>query len=326
MSAEALADVCQYPMTAPLAGLPADARAMAGGKGASLSRMAQAGLPVPPGFVVLADAFGAMLESCNGAERIRELAGGLDVSREADLQSAAAGLRELILSHPAPQPIEAAIRDAYLALGEAVLVAVRSSAVAEDGEAASYAGQQETFLNVRGVDAVIRRVRECWASFFAPRALFYRAQKGKLTDTAIAVVVQQMVMADRSGVLFTIDPVHKHSEHMVIEAVFGLGEGIVSGLITPDHYVVDRSNGSVIREFIAVQPAAIIYDSKTGATVEAELSAAEGGARVLSQKDLARLWEAGLRLEKLFGGPQDIEWSFHQGDLFLLQSRPITTL
>ena len=161
---------------------------------------------------------------------------------------------------------------------------MRSSAVGEDGEGASFAGQQETFLNVRGDDAVARDVRECWASFFAPRALFYRAQKGTLSDTRMAVVVQEMVLAEKSGVLFTMDPIRKRRDHMVIEAVFGLGEGVVSGMITPDHYVVDRKSGAVVNEVISVQSIAILPDVEHGGTRHVELSEAEGGERVLGSR------------------------------------------
>jgi pyruvate,water dikinase len=205
-------------------------------------------------------------------------------------------------------------------------VAVRSSAVSEDGEAASFAGQQETFLSLRGVDAVLHAVRECWASFFTPRAMFYRAQKGVLADVQMAVVVQEMVRAEKSGVMFTADPIHKQPGHMVIEAVFGLGEGIVSGMITPDHYVIDRNDGSLVREFIAMQLRAVVHDVSGGGTAERELSEEEGSARVLDQEALEGLRQTGLRLEEFFGKPQDVEWCIRESELFLLQSRPITTL
>jgi pyruvate,water dikinase len=203
---------------------------------------------------------------------------------------------------------------------------VRSSAVSEDGEAASFAGQQETFLSLRGADAVLHAVRECWASFFTPRAMFYRAQKGVLADVQMAVVVQEMVRAEKSGVMFTADPIHKQPGHMVIEAVFGLGEGIVSGMLTPDHYVIDRNDGSMVREFIAMQLRAVVHDESGGGTAERELSEEEGSARVLDQEALEGLRQAGLRLEEFFGKPQDVEWCIRKSEMFLLQSRPITTL
>lgn len=285
-----------------------------------------AGLPVPRGFVVCASAFGDFLDASNGAAAISELAAGLDVQDDSALAGISERLRGFILSTALPAAIEDAIRDAYSQIGQDAPVAVRSSAVSEDGEAASFAGQQETFLNIRGAGEVTRSVRECWASFFTPRALFYRAHKGTLADTRMAVVVQEMVLAARSGVMFTIDPVEKRRDRLVIEAVFGLGEGIVSGLITPDHYVVDRKSGAIVREFIATQPVAIVHDAKSGGVTRIDLTEQEGAARVLTAAQLNALREMGPRLEAFFGSPQDVEWCLRGEDMLLLQSRPITTL
>jgi pyruvate,water dikinase len=254
----------------------------AGGKGASLAALTAAELRVPPGFVVPSWA----LERSVDAERLRELA------RSREHEAAAALVR-------GAEPPCAAIEEAYAELG-AGPVAVRSSACAEDSEAASYAGQQETYLNVSGVEEVCRRVVDCWASFFSERALFYRAQKGSLDDLRIAVVVQQMLDPEKSGVLFTVDPVQRRPDRMLIEAIFGLGEDIVSGQATPDHYIVDRS-GQVKRERLV-----------------------NGG--VLTPEELASLAELGRTLEERFGGPQDVEWAIADGELYLLQSRPVTTL
>jgi pyruvate,water dikinase len=221
--------------------------------------------------------------------------------------------------------IDDAIVAAYEELGADVAVAVRSSAVCEDGETASFAGQQDTFLNVRGAAEVVRRVAECRASVFAPRAVFYRSQKGDPADTRMAVVVQEMIRAHKSGVMFTADPVRKTLAHIVIEAVFGLGEGIVSGLITPDQYVINRSDGSLVREFVAPQLTAIVYDEE-GGTKEIDLAEEQGAARVLTWRELNCLIALGLRAEQLFGAPQDIEWCIRNNEIFLLQSRPITSL
>jgi pyruvate,water dikinase len=251
----------------------------AGGKGASLAAMTAAGLPVPPGFVVRAE----VLERAVDAGRLRELA------RDGDH----AGAEALVSEATAPAEVAAA----YERLGGPV--AVRSSACAEDSEAASFAGQQETYLHVSGAEDVARRVVECWASFFSERALFYRARKGSLDDLRMAVVVQRMVEPRKSGVLFTADPVQRRRDQMIAEAVFGLGEQVVSGQVTPDHYVLDRSGG-VKREHLV-----------------------HGG--VLDGDELRELAAMGVRLEQHFGKPQDIEWAI--GDqLYLLQSRPVTTL
>ena len=184
------------------------------------------------------------------------------------------------------------------------MLAARSRAVSEDGQTASFAGQQESYLNVRGGDQVLHRVRECWASFFSPRALFYRARKAVLADTRMAVVVQEMVQADKSGVMFTVDPIRNRRECMVIEGAPGLGEAIVSGEITPDHYVIARDAEIVVDVFIA--------DGARG--------------QVLMDRELNGLRELRLRLERFFGSPQDVEWCIRGDALLLLQSRPITTL
>jgi len=312
---------------APFNALPADARPIAGGKGACLARMAGIGLPVPPGFVVCAAAFEAFLEGCGGVDAIVRATADLDVQNATELESTASELRRLVARTSMPPALEDAIRDAYAALGAAdALVAVRSSAVSEDGDAASFAGQQETYLNVRGAAGVIAAVKACWTSFFEPRALFYRAAKGVLADTQMAVVVQQMVQSEKSGVMFTIDPVQKRRDRMVIEAVFGLGEGIVSGLLTPNHYLVDREDGTVLDAFVGYQPFAVVHDPERGGTQQVPLSEEEGSARVLSEPELDRLRRLGLRLEECFGGPQDVEWGIRGEELLLLQSRPVTTL
>lgn len=286
------------------ADLPPDSTAIAGGKGASLSRMAGAGLPVPPGFVVAAGAFLDFLESTGGSALIARLTENLDVDDRDAAERAATEIRRFIVSTPLPSPLARAIRAAHQQLAPSGPVAVRSSAVSEDGLTASFAGQQESYLNVRGGDAVLDRVRECWASFFSARALFYRAQKAVLADTRIAVVVQEMVQADKSGVMFTVDPIRNRRDCMVIEGAPGLGDALVSGEITPDHYVVSREDGALIDAFIP--------DEQRG--------------RALSEPELHELRTLGLRLESFFGSPQDVEWCIRGGDLLLLQSRPITTL
>lgn len=252
----------------------------AGGKGASLASMTQQDLPVPGGFAIRAD----LLKSCIDVEKLRGYARAQDHAAAVKLVEQTATVPQEIL-------------DAYAELGEGK-VAVRSSASAEDSEAASYAGQQETYLNVVGADEVRRRVIDCWASFFSERALFYRAQKGSLDDLRMAVVVQKMVDADKAGVTFSIHPVTRRHDRMMIEAVHGLGEAVVSGEVTPDHYVVDRKG------------------------LEKKSETPHGG--VLKADELVRLAELAVNLEKHYGQPQDIEWAIHGADIFLLQSRPVT--
>jgi pyruvate, water dikinase len=284
--------------------LPPDSTAIAGGKGASLSRMAAAGLPVPPGFVIAANAFEDFMHACGGLALIETQTRDLNMDDARAVEQAADAIRRTIVSTPLPESLTRAILSAHAALAHGDLVAVRSSAVCEDGITASFAGQQESYLNVHGGSAILDRVRECWASFFSPRALFYRSQKAVLGDTRMAVVVQEMVQADKSGVMFTADPIRNRRDCMVIEGAPGLGEAIVSGEITPDHYVVSRDSGVVVDTFIP--------DAERG--------------RVLSEAELKKLRDIGLQLETFFGSPQDVEWCIRGNDLLVLQSRPITTL
>ena len=252
----------------------------AGGKGASLASMTQQNLPVPGGFAVVA----SVLEQCVDSEKLLEFARARDHAAAVKLIEDTAVVPQDVL-------------DAYEELGGG-LVAVRSSASAEDSEAASYAGQQETYLEVNGVEDVRKRVIDCWASFFSERALFYREEKGSLEDLRMAVVVQKMVDAEKAGVAFSIHPVTRRKDRMLIEAVYGLGEQVVSGEVTPDHYVVDRKG----REKKSETP--------------------HGG--VLEGSELSRIAELALQLENHYGKPQDIEWAIFQNDVYLLQSRPIT--
>lgn len=254
---------------------------LAGGKGASLARMTAEGLPVPPGFVIPA----FVLEQSVESDHLRELA------LSQDYEAAQALIKQA-------EPPREAIIAAYKRLGGKV--AVRSSACAEDSEAASYAGQQETYLNVSGDDTICARVLDCWSSFFSERALFYRSRKGSLSDLGMAVVVQKMLDPLKSGVLFTADPVSRRRDRMIIESVFGLGEQVVSGEVTPDHYVVDQV-GTIKREQIV-------------------------NMRVLEPEEIRQIVQLGANLAKRFGTPQDIEWAIEDGTLYFLQSRPITTL
>ena len=276
--------------------------ARAGGKGASLARMSGLGLPVPEGFVVPAET----------------LASAVD----------AGALRAALPDHAKAQAIVAAaevplqVAEAYTALGDDPPVAVRSSACAEDSETASYAGQQETFLHVRGADAVRDRVRDCWASFFSERAIFYRRQKGSLDDLGMAVVVQRMVRAEVAGVLFTCDPVRGRRDRMVVEAVLGLGEAAVSGQVTPDHYILKR-DGTVRKAQVAQQPIAVV-PVEGGGVEERELGP-EGGEQKLGEEHLRELARIGDDLEQRLGRPQDIEWALEGGEIYVLQARPVTT-
>jgi pyruvate,water dikinase len=296
--------------------------AQTGGKGASLARMAALGLPVPPGFVVCASTLAAALARGAAGDELR--AALARVNGDADLADAAERAQAIVHALPLDGPLGGDLATAYAELGPGdVPVAVRSSARSEDSEVASFAGQQETFLHVRGADEVALRVRDCWGSYFSERALFYRRRKGSLEDLDMAVVVQRMVEPDASGVLFTVDPVRGRRDQMVVESVFGLGEAVVSGEVTPDHFVVAR-DGRVKRQRITVQPYAIVR-SEQGGTARRELSAEHGASPSLGESELGRLAALGRDLEERFGGPQDIEWAMQGGELFVLQCRPVTT-
>jgi pyruvate,water dikinase len=293
---------------------------VAGGKGASLARMTALGMPVPPGFVVPADALEAAL-----ADTVAAIRDALASAEDAeDLAEVATAAQALVKAADSGGTFPAQVAEAYARLGEGdVPVAVRSSATAEDSEAASFAGQQETYLHVRGVVEIVERIRDCWCSFFTERALFYRREKGSLTDLGMAVVVQRMVQPDVSGVMFTVDPTKGRRDRMVVEAVFGLGEGVVSGQLTPDHYVLAR-DGRLKRTRLHTQPYAIVHDP-AGGVREQELAPERGEAQTLDEDQLTRLARVGVDLEERLGGPQDIEWAMQDDELYVLQSRPVTT-
>jgi pyruvate,water dikinase len=294
--------------------------AVSGGKGASLARMTGAGLPVPAGFVVTATSLRASLAARGALAEVESL---LSEIVQGDDGAAGERLRRIVLETPPSGELAAEISEAYQRLGESSAVAVRSSACAEDGEAASFAGQQETFLNVVGVEEVLEKVTECWASFFSERAMFYRRNKGSMRDLDMAVVVQRQLGSDKSGVMFTADPIRRRRDQMVIEAAWGLGESLVSGMVTPDNYVV-RRDGSLKTVRVGRQEL-MITRHETRGTVAVELDDAKATARVLTDDEITRLAAVGRELEGAFGGPQDIEWAYVGDDLFVLQSRPITT-
>jgi pyruvate,water dikinase len=293
---------------------------VAGGKGASLGRMRAAGLPVPPGFVVTAGALSDSLIKSGVAREVRDLIASLGDGTE--VSAVASRIQAIVRSAPPWEDLAGEIAEAYQDLGDDIPVAVRSSACAEDSESASFAGQQESFLNISGSKSVLENVVECWASYFSERALFYRQKKASLADLGMAVVVQRQIASDKSGVMFTIDPIRRRNDQMVIEAVFGLGEAVVSGLVTPDNYVV-RKSGAVKRVRIGRQDRMIVRDDEDG-TRTLTLDEEKATSQVLDEDEIARLVAVGLQLENGFGAPQDIEWALESDELYVLQSRPIT--
>ncbi|GAB7013904.1 pyruvate, water dikinase [Halolamina salina] len=296
-----------------------------GGKGASLGELTGAGLPVPPGFVVTAGTYRAFIEEAGIDD---ELFAAMDVDPEdsAALKEASDTAHDLILNTPFPEEVREEILEAYSNLGDGeAFVAVRSSATAEDLPDASFAGQQETFLNVTE-EALLERVKECWASLFSQRAIYYRERKDFPHDAVdIAVVVQQMVDADKSGVMFTSHP-STGEPRLIIEAAWGLGEAVVSGTVSPDNYVYDRNTDSVEEVTVADKKVKMIKDPETGETVEESVSPDRRNERVLSDDEIEDLVELGERVEDHYDEPQDVEWAVADGDIYMLQSRPITTI
>ncbi|MDD5418271.1 MAG: phosphoenolpyruvate synthase [Methanomicrobiaceae archaeon] len=297
-----------------------------GGKGASLGEMTAIGLPVPKAFVVTAQAFRRFLVETGIEETLFRKMDLLDVDDSDALESAAREAHDLILSVEMPETIRENTIDAYHRMGEeAEIVAVRSSATAEDLPDASFAGQQETFLNIRGDDDLLEAVQHCWASLYGARAIYYRAKQG-FDDRSvnIAVVVQQLIPSEKSGVLFTSHPV-TGEPLTIIEASWGLGEAVVSGSVSPDKYVFDLRLERIVDRLIAEKQIAIVPDGEKGTKV-IELSGEQRNGPTLSDKEVARLAMLGKIAEDHYGIPQDIEWAIVGDDILILQSRPITTI
>jgi pyruvate,water dikinase len=304
--------------------------AIAGGKGANLGEMVQFGIPVPDGFIVTAHAYESFIESTGVAEKVLDLLSSLDPADSRKLQETAEQAKQAILSVPIPANVEQAIRRAYRRLGGG-LVAVRSSATAEDLPDASFAGQQRTYLNVEGDDDVVAAVQGCWASLFEPRAIFYRFQHGfDHLKVNIAVPIQKMVQSEVSGVIFTLDPLTNDRGKIIIEAVFGLGEAIVGGEITPDFYVVDKSTFKIIDRQHKRQEWQLVMNPQRGdgqeANIKTPLPVFKQHAPKLADGDIVALAKRALNIEKHYQFPQDIEWAREGRNLFILQSRPVTTL
>ncbi|HII06915.1 MAG TPA: phosphoenolpyruvate synthase, partial [Methanotrichaceae archaeon] len=300
-----------------------------GGKGASLGEMINVGAPVPGGFAVTAQAYRDFINRSGIADDIFE-ALKVDVNDTAALNAAAEKAKDLVLKAKVPKDIEKDIRDRYLEMckreGEVVFVAVRSSATAEDLPDASFAGQQETFLNMKGEDQVFEAVQKCWASLYGARAIFYRVEQGfEHEKVNISVTVQKMINSEKSGVMFSSHP-STGEPQVIIEAAWGLGEAVVSGSVSPDNYVVDREKREILTKFIAAKEIMIVRDPKTGETVTRKVPDDEREKLVLSDEEIFKLSDQAEVLEKHYGIPQDIEWAFENGEMFILQSRPITTI
>ncbi len=301
---------------------------LVGGKGANLGELYRNEIPVPNGFIVDGKTFIDFIERTGIKEKIISILEGLDVEDTDELMKASQKVRELIESTPIPEDIVEEIKKAYRQLceeeGEEVYVAVRSSATAEDLPDASFAGQQETYLNIKGEDNVVKYVRKCWSSLYTPRAIYYRVRQGfRHEDVSIAVVVQKMVNSEKSGVMFSSHPV-TGDKVVIIEAVWGLGEAIVSGMVSPDHYEFDRKSRKITKVQISKKDKAIIRVGDETKVIE--LPSEKANARVLSDDEIIKLAELAEIIEDHYGKPQDIEWAVEKGKIYIVQSRPITTI
>jgi len=301
---------------------------LVGGKGANLGEMTNAGIPVPPGFIVTASAYFDFIEKTKLHDKIKALLAPLDVHDSKRLQSVALEVQKLIEGAPMPPETAKEIEQAYIKMGKG-LVAVRSSGTAEDLPEASFAGQQATFLNVQGEKEVVEAVHGCWASLFGARAIFYRQEQGfEHFKVGIAVPVQRMVQSESSGVMFTIEPSTNNREEITIEAVLGLGEMIVSGDVTPDHYIVTKKDMKIKQKEIKKQEWKLV--KKAGGhgkadNIKIDLTPAEQAGQKITDDDIIFLAKIGKTLEDHYAWPQDIEWAKEKGKIYIVQTRPVTT-
>lgn len=296
-----------------------------GGKGANLGEMTKAGFPVPEGFVVTSSAYRLMIYENNLEGRIKSILKDLDVEKPTDLNRASKQVQDLIERSPIPKILEEQIFSAYDKLGQDPWVAVRSSATAEDLPEASFAGQQETYLNIRGDASLLVHVRKAWASLFEPRAIYYRETKGfDHFKVALAVPVQRMVQSDISGIMFTINPVTNDKSKIIVEAIWGLGEKIVQGAITPDHYEVDRNTWEISAVTTIKQQIEMI--KKGERTYDAKVPASRVNKRKLTDNQVIEVAKYGKKLHQHYFFPQDIEWAIENGKFYVVQTRPITTI
>ena len=299
-----------------------------GGKGANLGEMTKAGIPVPPGFIVTSTAYNYFLSYNNLHDELSTVLKNLDTENSKNLEQAAKRAQKIIESAEIPKDLAEEIVSHYLEMGKLFhdpYVAVRSSATAEDLPTASFAGQQATFLNVKGEASVVHFVRRCWASLFTARAIFYRVEnKFDHFKVSLAVPVQKMVQSDTSGIMFTVNPVTNQKDTIVIEGIFGLGELIVQGEVTPDHYEVDKNSLKILHKKVNPQTKQMIL--KSGKTLIDYVREKMQHQQKISDAQIEKLAELGKKIEHHYFFPQDIEWAIEANQIYITQTRPITTL
>ena len=318
--------------------------AIVGGKGANLGEMFNARFPVPPGFAITAQCYQYFTEKTRIRDKILALLSNLNVDDTEKLQQVANEIQKLVIATEVPLDIREEIIENYEALEipdmkkvkhvielanikEFPFVAVRSSATAEDLPQASFAGQQATYLNVKGVEQLIKSVRACWASLFTARAIYYRTKNNfDHAKVLIAVIIQKMVNADKAGVMFSVNPATSNRSEITIEAAFGLGESVVSGSVNPDLYIVDKSSMKVKSIKVSSQDWGYFRDLNTGRSVQRDIPKEKKHMQKLSDGEIAQLAELAVKVESHYGRPQDMEWAIEKDKLFLVQTRAVTTL
>lgn len=301
---------------------------LVGGKGANLGEMTQAGFPVPDGFAVTVESYDRFIEQNNLHQKINEIVSEIDVNNPEQLQSGSIRIQNLIKKGEIPNDVKDETIKAYKKLSgrfSKALVAVRSSATAEDLPGASFAGQQATFLNVKGENNLLEAVRDCWASLFTARAVFYRAEnKIKTSQVKISVIVQEMVQSEVSGVMFSIDPVTNDKESIIVEAVWGLGEMIVQGAVVPDSYKVQKDTYFILSKEISDQKVQLIRKGEK--TEERPVPEKIINKQKITDDEIIKLAKLAQKLQEHYYFPQDIEWAKQDGKLYITQTRPITTI
>lgn len=319
--------------------LSKDSIPIAGGKGANLGEMFNIGLPIPPGFVITAQTYQQFIERTKIKDKIFAILKDLDIENNNQLQKVATDIQHLIMLTKVPEDMAEEIQDNYellginrkhaagdLVSGTEAFVAVRSSATAEDLPSASFAGQQATFLNVRGKENIVGAVRGCWASLFTARAIYYREKNNfQHEKVLIAVVVQKMVNSTQSGIMFTINPATNQEDETVIEAVYGLGELIVGGEVNPNTYIVEKSTRKIKSIEVRKQDLGLFRNEK-GQNEKREIPASLQARQVLNEKQIQEYARLGKKIEDHYQKPMDIEWAIENNvDMYIVQARPVTT-
>jgi pyruvate,water dikinase len=301
---------------------------LVGGKGANLGEMTQAGFPVPTGFIVTAQAYREFIKENNLEEKISKILKTVDYQNNASLNKISREIKSIIVKGKMSEKLTTEIFKAYKQLGgilKDALVAVRSSATAEDLPGASFAGQQETYLNVKGEANLLVRIKDAWASLFGARAIFYRHEQNfDHFKVAIAIPVQKMVESEKSGIMFTLDPITNDKTKVIIEAIYGLGELIVQGAVTPDHYEITKHDMKILVKNVATQSKQLV--KKGTDNKEVKITKEHGSQQKITDMQILKLAAIGKKLEHHYYFPQDSEWAIEKGEIYIVQTRPITTI